>query len=108
MLAEITAANTAFSTIKTALPHGKELYDVSESCATYFNCKSTLTRRSNKNKKGSYLQNFMALEKLKKAEVMELAAEDLKIARSCLDEIVGFKSSDDLLGDIFSAFCIGK
>ena len=49
-----------------------------------------------------------ALERLKKAEVMELAAEDLKIARSCLDEIVGFKSSDDLLGDIFSTFCIGK
>ena len=68
MLAEITAANTAFSTIKTALTHGKELYDVSESCPTYFNCKSILTRRSNKNKKGSYLQNFMALEKLKKQE----------------------------------------
>ena len=49
-----------------------------------------------------------ALGRLKKAEVMELAAEDLKIARSCLDEIVGFKSSDDLLGDIFSTFCIGK
>ena len=49
-----------------------------------------------------------ALSRLKKAEVMELAAEDLKIARSCLDEIVGFKSSDDLLGDIFSTFCIGK
>jgi tRNA modification GTPase len=49
-----------------------------------------------------------ALERLRRGEVMELAAEDLKIARSCLDEVVGFKSSDDLLGDIFSTFCIGK
>ena len=56
----------------------------------------------------SVLNLRAALDKLRKAEVLELAAEDLKIARSCLDEVVGFKSSDDLLGDIFSTFCIGK
>ena len=39
---------------------------------------------------------------------LELVAEDLKIARSFLDEVVGLKTSDSLLGDIFSSFCIGK
>ena len=35
-------------------------------------------------------------------------AEDLKNARSHLDEVVGVKFSDSLLGDIFESFCIGK
>lgn len=39
---------------------------------------------------------------------LELVAEDLKSARSNLDEVVGVKYSDSLLGDIFSSFCIGK
>ncbi len=39
---------------------------------------------------------------------LELVAEDLKSARSNLDEVVGVKFSDSLLGDIFSSFCIGK
>ena len=41
-------------------------------------------------------------------ESIELVAEDLKSARSHLDEMVGKKFSDSLLGDIFSDFCIGK
>lgn len=39
---------------------------------------------------------------------IELVAEDLKSARSHLDEMVGKKFSDSLLGDIFNDFCIGK
>jgi tRNA modification GTPase len=39
---------------------------------------------------------------------MEIAAEELKISRGYLDDLVGVKSSDDVLGDIFSNFCIGK
>ena len=39
---------------------------------------------------------------------VELVAEDLKNARSHLDEMVGKKFSDSLLGDIFNDFCIGK
>ena len=39
---------------------------------------------------------------------IELVAEDLKNARSHLDEMVGKKFPDSLLGDIFSTFCIGK
>lgn len=38
----------------------------------------------------------------------ELVAEDLRQAQHCLGEITGAVSSDDLLGLIFSSFCIGK
>ena len=38
----------------------------------------------------------------------ELLAEDLRLAQECLNEITGEFSSDDLLGKIFSSFCIGK
>lgn len=38
----------------------------------------------------------------------ELAAEDLRYAQAALSEITGEFSSDDLLGEIFSSFCIGK
>ncbi len=38
----------------------------------------------------------------------ELLAEDLKQAQNALNEITGEFTSDDLLGRIFSNFCIGK
>lgn len=38
----------------------------------------------------------------------ELLAEDLRQAQQSLNEITGEFSSDDLLGRIFSSFCIGK
>jgi tRNA modification GTPase len=38
----------------------------------------------------------------------ELLAEDLRLAQSHLSEITGVFTSDDLLGHIFSSFCIGK
>jgi len=38
----------------------------------------------------------------------ELAAEELRHAQQALGEITGTYSSDDLLGAIFSSFCIGK
>lgn len=38
----------------------------------------------------------------------ELAAEDLRLAQNHLSEITGAFSPDDLLGRIFSSFCIGK
>jgi tRNA modification GTPase len=38
----------------------------------------------------------------------ELLAEDLRQAQQVLNEITGEFSSDDLLGRIFSSFCIGK
>lgn len=38
----------------------------------------------------------------------ELLADDLKMAHLALSEITGEFTSDDLLGEIFSSFCIGK
>jgi tRNA modification GTPase len=38
----------------------------------------------------------------------ELMAEELRQAQQCLAEITGEFTSDDLLGRIFSSFCIGK
>lgn len=38
----------------------------------------------------------------------ELLAEELRLAQLALDRITGKFSSDDLLGKIFSEFCIGK
>jgi tRNA modification GTPase len=38
----------------------------------------------------------------------EILAEELKLTQNCLNEITGEFTSDDLLGKIFSSFCIGK
>ena len=38
----------------------------------------------------------------------ELLAEDLRLAQDHLGEITGKVTPDDLLGHIFSSFCIGK
>ena len=39
---------------------------------------------------------------------VELAAEELRLAHQSLGEITGQFSTEDLLGEIFSRFCIGK
>jgi tRNA modification GTPase len=38
----------------------------------------------------------------------EITAEELRLAHQCLGQIAGRVSADELLGDIFSTFCIGK
>lgn len=55
--------------------------------------------------KSSVLQ---AAETLTKTRAFELFAEDLRRAQLALGEITGEFSSDDLLGEIFSSFCLGK
>ena len=42
------------------------------------------------------------------SQPVELLAEELKMAQQALGRITGEVSSDDLLGQIFSRFCIGK
>jgi tRNA modification GTPase len=42
------------------------------------------------------------------AAQLELFAEELRLAQSALSEITGEFTADDLLGEIFSKFCIGK
>ena len=41
-------------------------------------------------------------------ESLDVVAENLKACRDLLAEVVGIKTSDELLGEIFSSFCIGK
>lgn len=53
-----------------------------------------------------YLES--AHDQLHGAAAGELVAEDLRLAQQALNEITGEFSSDDLLGRIFSSFCIGK
>jgi len=42
------------------------------------------------------------------ASQLELFAEELRLAQAALSEITGEFTADDLLGEIFSTFCIGK
>lgn len=73
------------------------------------------------NTEGQFLarkRHLIALEKANKFllavaekidnEAFELLAEDLRLAHQALEEITGKFSADDLLGKIFSSFCIGK
>jgi len=48
------------------------------------------------------------LQQLQEQSAPELLAEELRLAQQHLSEITGELTSDDLLGKIFSSFCIGK
>jgi tRNA modification GTPase len=50
----------------------------------------------------------VGIRQLEDAGAGELLAEDLRQAQNHLSEITGQFTSDDLLGRIFSSFCIGK
>jgi tRNA modification GTPase len=52
-----------------------------------------------------YLRGLKALDE---AHAGELLAEELRLSHQALGEITGAMSSDELLGAIFSEFCIGK
>jgi tRNA modification GTPase len=47
-------------------------------------------------------------DNLRQAGALELFAEDLRLAQGALSEITGEFGSEDLLGEIFRSFCIGK
>jgi tRNA modification GTPase len=49
-----------------------------------------------------------AARQLEERRAGELVAEELRVAQQALSEITGEFTSDDLLGRIFSSFCIGK
>ena len=49
-----------------------------------------------------------AVMSLSEGQVLELVAESLRSAHSALGDILRPMSADDLLGEIFSEFCIGK
>jgi len=49
-----------------------------------------------------------AADTLRTTQAFELFAEDLRLAQRSLSEITGDFTSEDLLGEIFGSFCIGK
>jgi tRNA modification GTPase len=49
-----------------------------------------------------------AITTLAEGQVLELVAENLRSAHAALGDILRPMSADDLLGEIFSEFCIGK
>jgi len=71
MLAELAAANAAFSIIKQAISNGSELAAAGKQVADFAMAKQGLQKKINKKKgggDGSDLAEFMALEQIKKKE----------------------------------------
>jgi hypothetical protein len=68
MLAEVMAANAAFSVIKQALANGKELHQLGSRVFDYFDNKAKIQEAATKKGGGSDLEEFMALERLKQQE----------------------------------------
>jgi hypothetical protein len=68
MLAEIAAANAAFSVIKAALANGKELSALGSRVFDYFDNKAKIQESATKKGGGSDLEEFMALEQLRLQE----------------------------------------
>lgn len=68
MLAEIAAANAAFSVIKAALANGKELHQLGSRVFDYFDNKAKIQESVTKKGGGSDLEEFMALERLRQQE----------------------------------------
>ena len=49
-----------------------------------------------------------AIDLVKEGQTLDLAAEEMRLAQDALGKITGEFLPDDLLGKIFSTFCIGK
>ena len=68
MLAELAAANAAFSVIKSFVSNGKELTGCAKQISDFVFSKEQLEKKASKQKSkggGSALEEFMALEQIK-------------------------------------------
>ena len=68
MLAELMAANAAFSVIKQALANGKELSDLGSKVFDYFDNKAKIQQKVTEKGNRSDIEEFFALEKLNAQE----------------------------------------
>ena len=71
MLAELAAANAAFAVIKEAVAHAGDISAAGQKLYEYFDSKAAIQRKyaeKSKNGKSSDMEEFFALEKLKKQE----------------------------------------
>jgi predicted component of type VI protein secretion system len=70
MLAELAAANAAFSVIKNFVSNGKELTGCAKQISDFVFSKEQLQKKANKKKAGggADLEEFMALEQIREKE----------------------------------------
>jgi len=68
MLAELAIANAAFSVIKETINNGGDILSAGQSLFQYFDAKSTIAKKAKEGGMKSDLEEFMALEQLKKQE----------------------------------------
>jgi tRNA modification GTPase len=79
-------------------------------CIAMRNNENTMTARSRHTKSSEAAMETLLLAKnlFYENNTLELVAEELRLTHQKFGEITGEVSSDDLLGEIFSSFCIGK
>jgi hypothetical protein len=68
MLAELAAANAAFSVIKQAVQHGGDIAKAGSAIAKFVGAKEDLQKKANKKGGGTDLEEFMALEQIREQE----------------------------------------
>ena len=68
MLAELAAANAAFSVIKQAVQNSGDIAKAGSAIAKFVGAKEDLQRKANKKGGGSDLEEFMALEQIREKE----------------------------------------
>lgn len=68
MLVELAAANAAFAVIKEAVANAGDLMAAGQKVFEYFDAKSSIQKKANAKGNRSDLEEFMALEQLKKQE----------------------------------------
>jgi hypothetical protein len=69
MLAELAVANAAFAVIKEAVQNSGDIMNAGQALFDYFDTKSVIQKKANEKGEGkSDLEEFMALEQLKKQE----------------------------------------
>jgi len=68
MLAELAAANAAFSVIKQAVQHSGDIAKAGSAIAKFVGAKEDLQKKANRKGGGSDLEEFMALEQIREQE----------------------------------------
>jgi hypothetical protein len=69
MLLELAAANAAFAVIKETISNGGDILDAGQHLFTYFDNKASIQRKASTSNSNSDMEEFMALEQLKKQEI---------------------------------------
>jgi len=69
MLVELAAANAAFAVIKEAVANAGDLMAAGQKVFEYFDAKAAIQKKANAKGNKSDMEEFMALEQLKKQEV---------------------------------------